>query len=49
MSKTTKTTRINVLLAPEDKAKMEAAASSMGLSLSAWVRLTLLAAAKVKK
>ena len=47
---TTKDTELRVRVSLTDKAKLEAAASARGLSLSAWIRMVALdAAAKTMK
>jgi len=46
MEKLTKTERIHVLVSEAEKRVMNEAAQRMGLSLSSWVRLTLLAVAR---
>ena len=46
---TNKETRIEIRASEKEKALFEAAADARGLSLSAWVRMTLLDAAKKEK
>jgi uncharacterized protein (DUF1778 family) len=43
---TTKDHELRVRVSPADKARLEAAASARGLSLSAWIRMVALDAAK---
>jgi predicted HicB family RNase H-like nuclease len=44
--KSSRSTHLHVMVTPAEKQAMEAAAQSAGMSLSVWVRVKLIAAAK---